>query len=317
MLLTCESRPSIDTLLSSAEGVLSSLDKVDLDDKAGGADQMALCSKELIHDEIMINVVVDDDADSAFVVKFDMADVATALEKVLAEQLKMKDDVRPVASCYEDGKRIVVRLSLPEVSYLQSLIYAFLDSSRPLGSLILEELKTMKSRLYLQELGQSAVPHIDNDAAYRRVTMNVDQTLSAEMYEKTMLTLENLTPDQVINSFVYFERGYSCALDRHIHATFTKLNLNTNAPGGKTGAVQRQSEGKHRSSGRRWKDVPGSSRDAPNHYSREPKYRALHHSRRSTLHARCQVAIPSPAQNTQRRVRRGIVEGTISSAVRV
>ena len=57
VILTCQSRPSIERLLSSAEDSLLSLDRVDLD-KVGG-NQLALCSKELLHDEIVMNVVVD------------------------------------------------------------------------------------------------------------------------------------------------------------------------------------------------------------------------------------------------------------------
>ena len=163
VILTCESRPSIESLLSSAEDSLLSLDRLDLD-KVGG-NQLALCSKELLHDEIVMNVFVDGtsvvvggmnangETASSFMVKFDMADVATALQKILAKQLKLTDDdERPVASCYnDDGGRLVARLSITDVGYLQALNNVMLLEAESLTRGLMESLKATKSCVHIDE----------------------------------------------------------------------------------------------------------------------------------------------------------------------
>ena len=118
---------------------------------------MTLCSKELLHDEIVMNVIVDGtsigEAASAFMVNFDMADVATALQKVLAKQLKLTDnDERPVASCYnDDGGRLVARLSITDVGYLQALNNVVLLEAESLTRGLMESLKATKSCVHIDE----------------------------------------------------------------------------------------------------------------------------------------------------------------------
>ena len=179
MILTCESRPSIESLLFSAEDSLLSLDRVDLD-KVGG-NQLALCSKELLHDEIVMNVVVDGttvvvdgmnangDTSSKFMVKFDMANVATALQKVLAEQLKLTDDERPMASCYnDDGGRLVARLSITDVGYLQALNNVVLLEAETFTQGLMEYLKETNSCVHIdeQDFFKGGAPSAVNDDSY-------------------------------------------------------------------------------------------------------------------------------------------------------
>ena len=117
-------------------------------------------------------------------------------------------DSRPVASCYNDGQRIVARISISDVSYLQRL-NNILMNQRQVANLtenVIESVKKTGSIVHLFNSentkessgmeGGAPSGEID-DVTFDRVELRIDQTAFANSYESLMLKLENLTPHQV------------------------------------------------------------------------------------------------------------------------